>query len=283
MVDTLARYDEVRPNAKRQFELFADRVIVKSKTATADSVITVLLGDLRPDPNVAMCMAGGFLLVSLAVIAKTVRKVEFTQFVSNQGTPVLDVARAGPQCADFDAFIATAIGQIRANKGVGIKTPSVNAYTVFRDRAFSVKRWETGIAEPPASSPAWAVLMEMMLPNNGPFTVLALADGTSSIYFGNGGAVIGGQSQENVRQAAGAFLSAANDLHRNMIPAQIPHVPAVGLIAFYARTDVGLLAADVVESELRTGSHPYSPLFFAGHLVMAELRKTSEAAKAGAV
>jgi hypothetical protein len=51
MSEPLARYLEVGPVSRRQFELFADRVIVTGKSMRADAVSTVLLADLRPDPN----------------------------------------------------------------------------------------------------------------------------------------------------------------------------------------------------------------------------------------
>ena len=159
MGEPIAGYYEVRPNGRRQFELFADRVIVKSKSARADSVITVMLADLRPEPNEVrvrpkefgvglgmlvaavglalfaisgrgmapprddktslwLSLAAACLIVGLAILSKTFRKIEFTQFVSNHGRPLLDVARAGRQRASFDSFVETLIGQIRANQRI---------------------------------------------------------------------------------------------------------------------------------------------------------------------
>ena len=164
MSEPLARYREARPNGRRQFELFADRVIVTSKSAKADSVITVVLADLRPEPNLlrvrpkeftvgllmlvtsvglgffailanvtesplddktkfCLSLAGGCFLVSLVIIWKTVRKIEFTQFVSNHGTPLLDIADAGPQRVGFRSFVDTLIGQIRANQESASQLP----------------------------------------------------------------------------------------------------------------------------------------------------------------
>ena len=132
MGEPIAGYFEVRPNGRRQFELFADRVIVKARSARADSVITVMLADLRPEPNMLrvrpkefglgllmlvasvglglyaiatrgigprlddktmfwLSMAGACLIVSLAIFSKTFRKIEFIQFVSKHGKPLLDV------------------------------------------------------------------------------------------------------------------------------------------------------------------------------------------------
>jgi hypothetical protein len=157
MCDSLARYHEVRPNGRRQFELFKDRVIVTSRSARLDSEITVILADLRPQPNrllvrpkefglgllmllgsmvlaivgtvargaapgpndeglIWFACAGAFFLVSLAILSKTLRKIEFMQFVSHHGHPLLDVARAGPQRAEYDSFVQTLIDRIRANQ-----------------------------------------------------------------------------------------------------------------------------------------------------------------------
>ena len=41
-------------------------------------------------------------------------------------------------------------------------------------------------------------------------TLFALSDGTTSLYFSNGGGVIGGQGYEAVRRANEAFLNQAN-------------------------------------------------------------------------
>jgi hypothetical protein len=157
MFDPLARYHEVRPNGRRQFELFKDRVIVRSRSARVDSEITIILADLRPELNrlfarpkefglgllllfssmvaaivgavsrgpapgpesmglVWLVAAGSFFFISLVILSKTLRKIEFIQFVSHHGHPLLDVARAGPQRAEFDSFVQTLIDRIRANQ-----------------------------------------------------------------------------------------------------------------------------------------------------------------------
>jgi hypothetical protein len=156
MKEPLAQYYEVRPSGRRYFDLFADRVIVKARSANADSEITIRMSDLRPEPNLVRvrpkefglglglmlislgcgiisvpfgfaerldratflwpASAGAFLLVSLVIMFKTFKKIEFTQFVSHHGRPLLDVARSGPQRGDYDAFVETLISQIRAHQ-----------------------------------------------------------------------------------------------------------------------------------------------------------------------
>jgi hypothetical protein len=157
MFDSIARYYEVRPNGRRQFELFKDRLIVRSKSARVDSEITIILADLRPEPNrlfvrpkefgmgllmlmgsvviavlgvmvrdlapvpnekilLMFACAGAFFFVAMVILSKTLRKVEFLQFVSHHGHTLLDVARSGPQRAEFDPFVQALIDRIRANQ-----------------------------------------------------------------------------------------------------------------------------------------------------------------------
>ena len=64
-------------------------------------------------------LAGGLFFVSLVILAKTIRKIEFLQFVSNQGTVSFWTSLAhGPQRASFQAFVEALIGQIRSNRTV---------------------------------------------------------------------------------------------------------------------------------------------------------------------
>jgi hypothetical protein len=52
MAEPIAEYFEVRPSGRRQFKLLADRVIVETKSIRIEGVMTVMLADLRPEPNI---------------------------------------------------------------------------------------------------------------------------------------------------------------------------------------------------------------------------------------
>lgn len=121
--------------------------------------------------------------------------------------------------------------------------------------------------------------MEMTLPNGLVATLVSFADGSSSLYISSGACFIGGHSHESVRRAASRFLAMVNQLHRSMEPTRTSPLPTAGHVSFYARTDAGLLRADAVESELTAGHHKLSPVFVAGHAVIAELRKVFESKK----
>jgi len=76
--------------------------------------------------------------------------------------------------------------------------PSPNGvYSGLRHQALTTNRTEVGITAPSAEAPAWGVLMETGY-DSVTVTLLALSDGTTSLYFSNRGGVIGGQGHETV-------------------------------------------------------------------------------------
>src|SRR5437588_10894073 len=82
-------------------------------------------------------------------------------------------------------------------------------YSDLRQKAISTRRSEFTIPEQLAGSSVWGVLMETDY-SGATATLLALIDGTTSLYLSNGGGVIGGQSQEKVMQANAKFIESAN-------------------------------------------------------------------------
>ncbi len=110
-------------------------------------------------------------------------------------------------------------------------------------------------------------------------SLLALADGTTSLYFSNGGGVIGGQAHEAVRSATAAFLSKANHSLKQLKVCSSFPVPEPSHTVFYVLTDSGILSDNALEDDLGNDRHPLSPLFQAGHEVITQLRLLSESAE----
>jgi hypothetical protein len=149
-------------------------------------------------------------------------------------------------------------------------------YTGFRRLALSFDRNKIRITQSPEDGPVWGLIMDIAFPNEGAFTLVAFLDGTCSLYFSSGGAIVGGGGHESVRHAVAAFLATANQLHGNLKPVSDSPLPTKGRVAFYGRTDSGLLWAEAGEEELSAGRHPLSSLYVAGHVVIAQLRKHSK-------
>jgi hypothetical protein len=160
---------------------------------------------------------------------------------------------------------------------VGTDRISGEMYSALRHQALSTQRTEVGIPAPPPEAPAWGILMETGYPQ-ATATLLALSDGTTSLYLSSGGGVIGGHAHQSVRQANAALLETANQYYQHLRPRESFPVPATGHTLFYILTDSGVLSGGSREDDLGHGRHPLSPLFHAGHRVITQLRLMSESA-----
>ena len=159
----------------------------------------------------------------------------------------------------------------------GIDESRAEEYWNLRHQALSIQRTEVGIPEPPPEAPAWGILMETGYPE-GTATLLALSDGTTSVYLSSGGGVIGGHAHQNVRQANAEFVESANHYYQHLEPTDSFPVPAEGHTLFYVLTDSGVLTGAGREDDLGYGRHPLSSLFHAGQRVITQVRLISEGA-----
>jgi hypothetical protein len=103
-------------------------------------------------------------------------------------------------------------------------------------------------------------------------TLVAVADGTTSLYFSTGGGIIGAGAHESVAQANGRWLETGAAFLEQLEPVADPQLPAAGQTQFVAVTNDGLRAAVVPEQDLRRNRHALSPLFYAAQDVIAQVR-----------
>jgi hypothetical protein len=109
--------------------------------------------------------------------------------------------------------------------------------------------------------------MDLGLPP-GPATVMALADGSASLYMGHGGGVIGAKSLEGIPLAAAELVATANECLDALTPAHEFPLAEVHHTVFYVLTDHGTLTGGGPDAELSDDRHPLAPLFYAGHGVL---------------
>ncbi len=135
-----------------------------------------------------------------------------------------------------------------------------------------------GFTKAGSDSEVWGILMETGYPE-ALATLMSLRDGNASLYLGHGGGVIGGVGHENVRRAAMGFVKESAKYLTSMKSTTSFPYPAVGRVKFYVLTFNGVVTAEAHQNELGEGKHGLSPLFFAGHGVITQLRQISEAPK----
>jgi hypothetical protein len=144
----------------------------------------------------------------------------------------------------------------------------------LRQQALTVEASQLDAA-PSAERPrVFGVLMETGYPE-AVATLVVFADGTTSLYFSNGGGVIGAGSHEAVQIANETFLRTAEDYVADMTAAADTPPPDVGRVRFYVRTFTGTLGAEADEEDLGEDRHRLSPLFHAGHAVITAVREST--------
>ena len=107
-------------------------------------------------------------------------------------------------------------------------------------------------------------------------TMLAIDDGTVSLYLNPGGGVIGAGTKPNVAAAATRFRAEAERV-RDQFTAQTTFPkPPNGSVVFYLLTDSATLVSPAIEWTTRAGSgSPLAPLNEAARELMTQIRKAS--------
>ena len=125
------------------------------------------------------------------------------------------------------------------------------------------------------SAEVWGGMMELGLPRY-TATIVALADGTTSIYTSTGGAMLGGEAHEDVRFANQRFLAALDAAREHLAPDPDAPLPAAGEVTLRALTWDGRLAATAgSDQELGGGAHPLADAFIRGQDVITQMRLSS--------
>jgi hypothetical protein len=176
------------------------------------------------------------------------------------------------------ALLTAVPGAAGAQAPVEASTPRISpAFTQMRHEALTIAPDQL---EFEGRRPrVWGAIMELGLPSGGVATLVVFADGTTSLYSGAGGGIVGVGAQRDVRRASDAFLEAAEAGNRGMAAhtqADAFPLPTPGRVRFYLRTNGGVRTAEAGEDELKAGSHALSALYTAGQGVLAQVRPMSQ-------
>jgi hypothetical protein len=107
-------------------------------------------------------------------------------------------------------------------------------------------------------------------------TVMAMRDGTASLYTTSTFGIIGGQGHENVRIAAGQYVKLAEQFIKYGKAVNDFMYPKSGQVYFYILTYDGVRLCVGNEDAIEKGSDPTFPLFAAAQDVLTNLRLVTE-------
>ena len=149
------------------------------------------------------------------------------------------------------------------------------AFADLRKQALTGSRSAFGLGAPESPTTPWGVVMETGF-SEGSFTLVALSDGSASIYLSSGGGSIGGGAHETIRKAAQVMVALAAKFQSHAMRTTDFPLPKVGQTIFYLVTDSGVFTASAPEEDLGEERHAWSPLFHAGHEVITQYRSIEE-------
>jgi hypothetical protein len=158
--------------------------------------------------------------------------------------------------------------------------PLAENYVLLRDMVFGAKPDSIGLHQTPAPGRVWGVVMETGY-EEAVATLVALADGTVSLYFSNGGGIIGLGAHEEIQRASQALLEFAPGFAKYCQPATKNPLPRREHTSFYLLLHNAILTADAREADLGNDRHDLSPLFHRAHKLITEIRLADEKRQAG--
>jgi hypothetical protein len=154
----------------------------------------------------------------------------------------------------------------------GASKADPRTYSNLRALALGLTSEQVGL---PDDQELIALMMESGL-DGGVATLVAVADGTVSLYLSSGGGVIGAGEHPSVRETARHWLDFAAPLIEELQPVEDPAPPPEGTTQFVAVTATGVRSS-VPAPDDRLGSQEdsYGALFRGGHDVITAIRLTS--------
>jgi len=167
-------------------------------------------------------------------------------------------------------------GNSRANSQVS----GEQVFHGLRRQILDLDPAEAGLDRFSAGRRVWGALLETGYAT-GTATLVALADGTTSLYTSTGGGIIGGGAHARVAAASRSFLTVVEDHLGLLNPDPDSDAPVAGRVIIRALTYQGRYRADASEDDLGHGRHPLSAVFYAAHGVLTELRTIDQAPRAG--
>jgi hypothetical protein len=150
------------------------------------------------------------------------------------------------------------------------KPPSAEVYSGLRQQVLGLTPDQLDDAVS-GDAPILALLMETGYPE-AVATLVAVADGSTSLYFSNGGGFIGAGTHATVAEASRRWLEAGPAFLPQLPVIMDPPLPSEGMTQFVAVTAEGLRGVVAPEEDLGEGRHRLSSFFYAGQDVITQIR-----------
>ncbi|MGB6835572.1 MAG: hypothetical protein WBE24_19105 [Candidatus Acidiferrum sp.] len=151
-----------------------------------------------------------------------------------------------------------------------------NTYADLRNQIFQASRVALGLPATPTPAQPWGAVMDWGL-GGGTVTVVALSDGTASVYMSSGGGSIGGgQAHQSVKIAAQKMVAIAAAAQPQMRGTTTFPLPQQGEVILYVLTDSGVFSASGTQDDFSSHHHPLSNLGDAAQNIITLYQQENE-------
>jgi hypothetical protein len=148
-------------------------------------------------------------------------------------------------------------------------------YLQIRERIFHLNPAELGLAASLAPPDVWAVVVEMGY-EVGSATLMALADGTTSLHYSTGGGLLGRGDYAPVAEASKALVGEAQKHLHNMDATDELPLPEVGQVRFILLAYSGIYTSVAPTTSLSSNTHLLAPLFTRAQETLDQMRLLAE-------
>lgn len=145
-------------------------------------------------------------------------------------------------------------------------------YLLLRDSVFATTADGIGIVDGHVSNGVWGLVMETGY-TEAVASLVALADGTVSLYFSNGGGMIGLGAREGPQRASRTLLDTAPRFLGYCERTTKFPLPRKQCVRFYLFSRDLTFTAEAADAELSADRHPFSPLFHSAHDLITQIRR----------
>jgi hypothetical protein len=147
------------------------------------------------------------------------------------------------------------------------------AYVGLRNMVLTTKPESLGLR--PRESDVWGIIMETGYPG-AVVSLVTLADGTVSIYFSNGGGIIGLGPHPEPHRIGKELIASAQKFSLQATATKIFPLPKQSYTRFYFLTGNGVVSAEAKEDDLGNQRDALSPLFHKAHELISAIRVVDE-------
>ncbi|MCX7852288.1 MAG: hypothetical protein N2383_05845 [Caldilineales bacterium] len=150
-------------------------------------------------------------------------------------------------------------------------TQPAEPYINLRSMILSANPKDIGIEPSETVRNVWGVLMEFQVSGT-VVTLVSLADGTTSMYFGNGGGIIGAGQHDEVAMVSRSFVALAESFYSQAEPTTEFPLPLPARVRFYFLTFSGIRTTERDQDRLIRQDDSFSSLFYASNEVITQIR-----------